>query len=156
MIKKIFAYSVALASIIGIAGGCSSSGGGAPMIARDTTPPVITAFEISPPSAGWRAGLCGIHITATDSTSSVESVTARITGPGSDGEAITLTPMLGAPGTYMGTGLVPANTNSDGTANSYFVTAWAQDPSGNSTTVAESLSFTVPAPDGPLPPPSSW
>ncbi len=116
---------------------------------------MVSDFAITPPNNGWRAGLCQITLTATDNKA-VTSVVARISGTGASADPITLSEVANAPHHYQGSGKVPANTNSDGKANSYSVTAWAVDDAGNSTTVAQSLSFTIPAVEAPQAPPSDW
>jgi len=132
--------------------GCSSSGGGAPYTPRDNEYPVVSEFSITPPNNGWRAGACQIQLRATDNVA-VASVVARINGPDSSGDAVPLSLTPGSGGLYQGSGTVPANSNSNGQVNTYYVTAWAQDKAGNSTPVASSLTLSVPAPDGPVPPP---
>lgn len=137
-------------SIVAILAGCSSSGGGAPFTPRDLTAPTITDFTLTPPASGWRAGACRVNVSAADNVG-VTGVIARISGPGATTDAIPIPPAGNS--RYAGDVPVPPNTNSDGTANTYFITVWAQDAEGNNGSSDKSLSVVVPAPDGPLPPP---
>lgn len=136
-------------------GGCSTSGGGAQYDQGDVTPPTVGDFAISPPNGGWRAGPCQVTLRADDNVK-VASVIARIAGPGAGSDPIALTLETGTKDLYQGNIPVPANTNSDGTTNTYSITAWAIDAAGNSTAVDQSLTFTVPPADVPSPPPSAW
>ncbi|HEY3416193.1 MAG TPA: hypothetical protein VGM23_04845 [Armatimonadota bacterium] len=132
--------------------GCSTSGGGAPYQDVDRTPPVISSFNITPPPSDWHGGPCIIEIHATDETE-MALVTARISGPNAPADAVVLQLVAGTTDSYVGTGTMPANTNANGQPNAYWVTAWATDKEGNSSTVDHSLSISIPAPDGPPPPP---
>ncbi|MHB9022921.1 MAG: hypothetical protein ACYC7E_01915 [Armatimonadota bacterium] len=145
-------YILIFFSVCWLAVGCSTSGGGAPFDPGDQIPPVITGFTIAPPAGDWHAGPCIIEVHATDETS-MGLVTARISGPNASGDPVILELVAGTADTYIGSGPVPANTNANGQPNTYWVTAWAADAEGNSSTVEQSLSFSVPAPDGPPPPP---
>lgn len=137
----------------GLLAGCTSSGGGASYEERDTIPPRITSFDITPPAGDWRGGACQITVAATDNDA-VADVMAGISGPGIN----TQVPLTGSAATsYVGSVSVPPNTHGDGKANTYYVTAWALDASGNSSTVTESLSFAIAAPEGPpIGPPVDW
>ncbi|HOF88062.1 MAG TPA: hypothetical protein PLZ36_08180, partial [Armatimonadota bacterium] len=77
-----------------------------------------------------------------------------ISGPGASGDAFPLAATT--PGRYQGEVPVPANTNSTGAAQTYYITVWAWDAEGNSGAARESLPVTVPAPEAPLPPPVAW
>jgi len=136
-------------------GGCSSSGGGAPYTEGDHTPPTLSDFSITPPQNGWRAGDCIIEVKATDNIK-VASVSARVSGPNVDGGSVPLLPVTGTPNLYRGKAPVPANTDPNGMTNTYFVTAWATDNDGNSSTVDKSLMLTVPPPEAPPGSPGTW
>lgn len=138
-----------------VCAGCSSSGGGAPFQDRDRVAPVVSDFSITPPSGGWRAGTCQIRMRAWDNER-IESVTARISGAGYLSDPIVLSLKAGTKDQYEGSSVVPPNLNSEGKAATYSITAWATDNASNSTAVPDSLTFAVPAPDAPLPPPSAW
>ncbi len=144
---------IALTGLVLLLAGCSTSGGGAKLATKDTTAPVVSGFTIDPPRGGWHAGTCALSLQATDDTG-VTSVTARISGPNADAAPVALSLTSGH--TYTGTLTVPANVNSDGSDNTYLVTAWAMDAAGNTTPVDQSLAFTVPAPDGPPVAPTAW
>ena len=148
-------YAFSIFMLIGIAlfTGCSSNGGGAPYVETDRVPPVVSDFAITPPNGDWRAGSCAIELRATDNEG-VTSVLASVSGPGAAGDVVSLTLVEGSADLYRGSGVAPPNTDGAGRTNTYWVTAWALDEAGNSTTVEESLSFTIPPPDAPLPPPS--
>jgi hypothetical protein len=145
IISIILFYSLAIS-------GCSSSGGGAPYTPRDRTAPEIQDFTLAPPAGTWRGGTGQVNVVAADNVG-VTSVIARISGPGAVEDAIPLAPVAGLAGRYRGDVPVPANTNSNSAANTYYVTVWAQDAEGNSGSAQESLSVVVPPPDAPLPPP---
>ncbi|MHB9130730.1 MAG: hypothetical protein ACYDBB_06530 [Armatimonadota bacterium] len=153
MYRWMILLSILLVDVLLI--GCASSGGGAPYQDTDHVPPVVSGFAVTPPTRGWRGGDFTVEMHATDNIH-IGSVYARVTGPYAGDSAITMSLISGSTDLYRGTGQAPANTNSNGTANTYHVAAWAVDDDGNSTTVDQSLSFTVPAPDGPLPPPGEW
>jgi len=135
--------------------GCHSSGGGAPFTEEDRVAPVVSDFTVEPPANGWRAGACRVTLRASDNQQ-VAGVVARLSGPNAPSDPTALALVAGTRDQYQGDVPVPANTNSNGVANNYFLTAWAQDNVGNSTSVAESVTFTVPAPEGPHPPPTDW
>ncbi len=153
---RLIAMSLGLVSLLG-GMGCSTNGGGASPRDDDTVPPTIADFTLSPPelAEGWRGGSFTVEVRAEDDLR-IGKVQARLTGPGASDAAITLTLIPGSDHRYRGVGTAPANTNVTGGANTYFVTAWAQDAAGNSSAVERSLSFTVPAPEAPLPPPTQW
>lgn len=134
-----------------IVAGCSTSGGGAQLQVKDTTAPVVRDFAITPPTGDWHAGPCSVSLQASDDVG-VAEVTARISGPNANAAPVPLPCVGGA--AYAGTLPVPANVNSNGRDNTYQVTAWAVDAAGNTTPVAASLTFTVPASAGPPPPPT--
>lgn len=147
--KLVFVCSLFLGALL--LSGCSSSGGGAPYTPRDRTAPTVTDFTVTPADAAWRGGPCRVTVTAADNVG-VTAVIARISGPGATSDAVPVPPAGG--GLYRGDVPVPPNTNSNGAANTYYITVWAQDAEGNSGASAQSLSVVVPAPDGPLPPPA--
>lgn len=139
----------------GLLAGCSSTGGGASYEERDTIPPLVSNFAITPPNNAWRGGACQITVTATDNDQ-VQQVVAGISGPGVNSQA-PLSSVSAGSTNYQGNVTVPPNTNGDGSANTYYVTVWALDASGNSSTVTDSLSFIVSAPNGPpVEPPAGW
>ncbi len=133
--------------------GCQSNGGGAAFTEQDLVPPVVSGFTITAPAGGWRAGACRVSLHATDNQQ-VTSVVARLSGPNAPTDPTALALVSGTADQYQGDVPVPANINSDGSPVTYYVTAWAIDNAGNSTSVENSLSFTVPAPEAPQPPPT--
>ncbi len=136
--------------------GCSSSGGGAAYTAPNTTPPTVSDFAITAPQNGWQAGNCIIQLRATDKAG-VATVTATVSGPNINGGSVPMQLVSGSGNLYQGSVAVPSNVSATGITNTYFVTAWATDTAGNSTSVAQSLSFSIPPPqDAPVAPPSSW
>lgn len=145
---------IACAGIGLMLAGCTSSGGGASYEARDTTPPSVANFAITPPDGSWRGGTCQVAVTATDNDQ-VAQVVAGISGPGLNTQ-VPLTKATSSSSSYQGGITIPANTNGDGRTNTYYVTAWAIDATGNSSTVTQSLSFTVTSPDGPPVGPPGW
>jgi hypothetical protein len=120
----------------------------------DPEMPMVSEFALTPPADGWRGGTCYVRLMATDNVK-VKDVTARLTGPGAPTDAVVLSLVSGTVQYYQGSVTVPANTNADGKDNTYYVTAWAKDDAGNTTSVEQSLSFTVPGAETP-PGPPTW
>jgi hypothetical protein len=148
---KTILFTLCVVSAALLLAGCSSSGGGAPYTPRDRTAPTVTDFTAAPADGAWRGGPCRVTVAATDNVA-VTAVIARISGPGATADAVPVPP-AGA-GQYQGDVPVPPNTNSNGAANTYFITVWAHDAEGNTGASAQSIQVMVPAPEGPLPPPA--
>jgi len=109
---------------------------------------MISSPAVAPPQLRFPGGDVTITANVAD-PSGVAWVQATVTGPDRATETVTLTEGTG--GSYSGTFLAPANTRSDGAAESYAVRLRARDGAGNETSAegVEAGTFQVNAADRP-------